>query len=212
MGAIVLDEQNQPLDHDLHASPGVTRGIHELIGFLQGIIADRVVTIEEIDALAQWCAVNRETAGLWPASVLVRRLETIYADGVVDPEERADLAELINEIVGQQDNDTLEFCPADLPLTKPAPDVVFDRNEFVFTGKFLYGSRTACKKAVELRGGRCSDTLRLQTSFLVIGSRISSDWRFSSFGTKIAKAHGYASRPDCSLAIISEQHWQRFLL
>ena len=122
------------------------------------------------------------------------------------------MADLISEIVGKQDEDTLEFGPTDLPLSKPVPDVVFDRNEFVLTGKFLYGSRNGCKKAIELRGGRCSETVRLQTSYVVIGSRISPDWKFSSFGNKIFKAVEYASRGDCPIAIVSERHWQTFLM
>lgn len=207
-----LDDQELPLNRDYNAARRATRAIHKLIGFLRGIIADQYVSEEETEALAKWCVANREVADVWPVSALVRRLDAIYEDGIVEPEERADLAELINEIVGKQDEDTLEFGPTDLPLTKPVPDVVFDRNEFVFTGKFLYGSRKVCQKAVELRGGRCTETIRLQTSFVVIGSRMSPDWKFSSFGNKIAKAVDYASRDLCPIAIISEKHWQSFLM
>jgi len=208
--AAPLDSDGQPLNRDYNHARRATRAIHELIGFLRGIIADQYVSAEETEALAKWCVANREIADVWPVSTLVQRLERIYEDGIADEEERADLAVLINQIVGAQDDETLLFGPTDLPLTKPAPDVIFDGNEFVFTGKFLYGGRKTCQKEVELRGGRCSETVRLQTSYLVIGTMMSRDWKFSSFGNKILKAVDYASR--CPIAIVSEKHWESFLM
>jgi NAD-dependent DNA ligase len=206
-----VDDHGQPVIREFNAARRTTRAVHELIGFLRGIIADKYVSEEETESLAKWCVANREVADIWPVSTIVRRIDAIYADGVVTAEERSDLADLITEIVGKQDDDTLEFGPTDLPLTKPAPDVVFDRNEFVFTGKFLYGPRKMCEKAVAERGGRCSGIVRLQTSFVVIGSRMSPDWKFSNFGNKIAKAAEYCSRGDCPIAIVSEKHWESFL-
>ena len=212
MSTTELDEHGQPIIREYNAARRASRGVHELLGFLRGIIADNFISEQETESLAKWCVANREIADIWPVNVLVRRIDSIYADGLVTAEERADLAELVREIVGKQDDETLEFGPTDLPLTKPAPDVVFDGHEFVFTGKFLYGPRKSCEKAVELLGGRCSSTVRLRTSYLVIGSRVSPDWKFSSFGTKIAKAEEYAARRNSALAIVSEKHWERFLV
>ena len=205
-----LDRDGQPLAHEYNHARRATRAIHELIGFLRGIIADQYISSEEAESLAKWCVANREIADLWPVTTLVERLDRIYADGVADEDERADLAVLVNHIVGAQDEETLLFGPTDLPLTSPAPDVIFDQNEFVFTGKFLYGGRKACQKQVEMRGGRCSETVRLQTSYLVIGTLMSRDWKFSSFGNKIIKAVDYSNR--CPLAIVSEKHWESFLM
>ncbi len=202
---------------DFHAQPEpwmnharrVNRATQELIGFLRGILADGKITTDECDQLAKWLVGNREIADLWPVNVLVQRIDQIYKDGVADEHERAELAVLAQDIVGKQDDDTFLFGPTDLPLTKPVPDVIFDRNEFVLTGRFLFGTRKNCQKAIETRGGRCSETVHLQTSYLVVGTLMSRDWKFSSFGTKILKAVEYTAR--CPIAIISEQHWESFL-
>jgi len=188
----------------------VNRGIHELLGFLRGIAADKHISQTEAAQLMSWISANGEIANEWPVNILIDRLCRIYDDGVADEEERSDLAKLINEIVGHKDEDSYLWGPTDLPLTKPEPDVIFDSNEFVLTGRFLFGPRRTVQKEIELRGGRCSDTVRLQTAFLVIGSLTSRDWKFSSFGNKIAKAVEYAQR--APIAVISERHWQRFLL
>jgi NAD-dependent DNA ligase len=188
----------------------MNRAVNELIGMLRGIIADGEISVAETDVLAKWMLQNREVVDVWPVEPLASRLNAIYADGVVSDEEREDLRELVSQLVGTQDQETGLFTPTDLPLTQPPPDVIFDGNEFVLTGKFLYGSRKTCQKQIELLGGRCSENVRLQTSYVVIGSLMSRDWKFSTHGTKIQKAVEYSGR--CPMALISEKHWLSYLL
>lgn len=78
-----LDGHGQPLNRDFNAARRATRGLHELIGFLRGIIADQYVSEEETEALAKWCVANREIAGIWPVSTLVQRIDAIYKDDIV---------------------------------------------------------------------------------------------------------------------------------
>jgi NAD-dependent DNA ligase len=136
-------------------------------------------------------------------------LNRIYEDGRVDDDERLDLKDLLVEIVGES-QDPLVTPATALPLSKPAPDVVFDQNVFVFTGKFAYGPRRACQADVLERGGKVAETVTLQTSYVVIGAVGSRDWIHSSWGRKIETAVRYQDL--CPLAIISEQHWTSFLL
>jgi NAD-dependent DNA ligase len=205
-----LDADGQPKIDGYNYNRRVNRAINELIGMLRGVVADNYISEAETEALAKWMLGNREVIDTWPVKPLALRLNKIYEDGVATEEERDDLKLLVNELIGRQDDDCFEFTPSDLPLTKPAPDVIFDRNEFVLTGKFLYGTRKNCEKQIELIGGRCADTVRLQTSFLVVGTLMSRDWKFSTHGLKIQRAVDYSSR--CPIAIISEKHWESFLL
>jgi NAD-dependent DNA ligase len=202
---------------DVHGQPAIqfnysrraNRAVSELIGFLRGIIADHYISGDECEQLAKWLVANREISEVWPVSALVERIDRIYRDGVADELERADLAELVTHIVGRQDEGTLAFGPTDLPLTLPEPKIVFSDREFVLTGKFLYGPRRLCQKEIETRGGMCWDTVRLQTSYLVVGSLMSRDWKYSTHGTKIEKAVEYVGKSQ--IAIISEQHWKMSL-
>lgn len=206
--ATPLDDHGQPAPH-FNASRRAARAINELIGLLRGIIADNYINEEECEKLAHWILVHEEVIEHWPLNVIAQRLDRIYADKRADDDERADLAELVNQIVGRVDEDSFSFGPTDLPLTIPAPEVVFDRCEFVFTGRFMYGPRKICQREVEVRGGRCADDVHLQTNYLVIGALTSRDWKFSSFGNKILKAVEYQKRS--SIFIINEQHWESFL-
>jgi NAD-dependent DNA ligase len=203
------DPHGQPIETANNASRRVTRAIHELIGFMRGIIADDHINEREAERLAHWVLANKEAVEHWPVNVLANRLNRIYADHQADEEERAELAELVKEVIGQADIDEMSFSPASLPLTKPAPEVIFDMNEFVFTGRFMFGTRKQCEREVELRGGKCGGNVRLQTNYLVVGALMSRDWKFSSFGTKILKAVDYQQH--CGIQIIAEQHWHSFL-
>jgi NAD-dependent DNA ligase len=172
-------------------------------------MADGYISSAESDALAEWLIANGEIAGEWPVTVLTDRLSEIYEDGVASEEERVHLAELVSEILDRQDDETFLFTPADLPLTRPQPDVFFDRNEFVFTGKFLYGTRGVCQSEIEIRGGICSETVRPSTNYLVIGSMMSQDWKVSPHGMKILQAMEFTE--SSGVAIISEKHWESYL-
>jgi NAD-dependent DNA ligase len=205
---IELDNHAQPVKTTYNYNRRVNRAINELHGFLKGIIADGTINAQECDCLNQWIKGNPEIVGEWPVNVLCDRLNRIYRDNVADDEERADLCELAREIEGKQTDDAF-FTPTDLPLSTPEPEIVFDSNEFVLTGRFLYGTRKACEREIELRGGRCSDRVRLQTSYLVVGSLMSRDWKFTPYGNKILKAVEYCGR--CPIAIVSEKRWQLFI-
>lgn len=204
-----LNEDGQPFCLAWNTQRRIDAGIDELIGLIQGVLADGEVSEAETATLAAWVLRHQEVATDWPANVLVHRLNRIYEDGRVDDEERMDLKDLLVEIVGEN-KDPLITPATSLPLSKPAPDVIFDQNEFVFTGKFAYGPRRICQAEVLERGGRISDTVRLQTSYVVVGSVGSRDWIHASWGRKIETAVRY--RDLCHLEIISERHWASFLL
>jgi NAD-dependent DNA ligase len=205
-----LDADGQPVVSGYNENRRINRALNELTGFLRGIIADNYVSEEETESLSKWLLVNREIQHLWPVRPLADRIWSIYEDGVVTEEERADLKDLIQQIVGGYNDEEFLLTPTTLPLTVPEPEVIFDSNEFVLTGKFLYGTRKRCEKEIEIRGGSCSDAVRLRTSYLVIGSLVSRDWKHTTFGNKIVKAAEYAER--CPISIISEKRWEQFLM
>lgn len=204
-----FDEDGQPLNVVWNCQRRIDAGIDELIGLIRGILADGVVTESEANTLAGWVARHCEIAREWPVNVLLSRLNRIYADGRIDDDEREDLKALLVEIVGENDN-VLPNPTTTLPLSRPAPDVIFDRNTFVLTGKFAFGPRRICEAEVLARGGKTANYVVLQTSYLVIGSVGSRDWIHTAWGRKIEKAVEY--QKSSAIAIISEQHWARFLL
>jgi NAD-dependent DNA ligase len=207
--SISLDDSGQPVGPGYNRNRRLNRAISELHGLLRGIVADGYISTAECDTLAKWIGGNQEIQDVWPVTGLVERLQRIYRDNTAGEDERAELLIFANEIAGAQDSDTLVFTPTELPLSKPEPDVVFDKNEFVLTGRFLYGTRKVIETEIQSRGGICHSSIRMCTGYLVIGSLMSRDWKFTTYGNKIIKAVEYQQR--CPIQIVSEKHWQTFL-
>jgi hypothetical protein len=58
------------------------------------------------------------------------------------------------------------------PFDSPMPGVAIAGNVFIFTGKFDFGSRDACRKAATMRGGRAPDqNVSREVDYLVIGTK-----------------------------------------
>jgi hypothetical protein len=94
------------------------------------------------------------------------------------------------------------------PYDRPQPEVVFRGSTFVFTGKFVFGSREQCQEAVVARGGIAQTTsgVSQHTDFLVIGAEGSKTWKRGKYGRKI-EAAVLSRREHGKPAIISEDHW-----
>ncbi|WP_250520400.1 BRCT domain-containing protein [Caballeronia sp. NCTM1] len=207
-----LGKDGQPLIRAFRGQAVSERKLDELIGIVKGVLADGVVSQGEAEFLLQWMEANREVAGIWPASVIYPRLAETLADGVLDLREEGELLDLLLQTVGgnrapskgEASDSTM------LPLTRPAPAVVFLDRSFCFTGKFFSGTRDWCHRQVHERGGIPADGITKKLHYLVIGEIGSRDWLHSTYGTKIQKAASYASAGE-QLVIVSEEHWTKHL-
>lgn len=210
-GPAHLDEHGQPHNRRFNARRRADRQVQELLGLARGIIADGEVSVAEADALARWFDANSDARTVWPVNIVAERLERIYADGKVDPDEQSDLLALLQAATGEQpDTPSAMNRATRLPLSEPAPQLRFVGQTYVFTGKFAYGTRAACEQVVTARGGTCDRGVTKQTNVLVIGTLGSEDWAQSSFGRKIETAVHYRDN-GLPLVIVSEEHWVGYL-
>jgi hypothetical protein len=216
--ALAHDGDGQPQNRAYNHRRRADRAVNEMLGLVRGVIADRRVSDDEIEAVRHWLVQNAEVAHVWPISVLADRFERIFSDGVVDEIERAELLQLLQQTTGDGPsvpvaNTTApdpQSRPTRLPLCSPAPDLTFAGRVYVFTGAFVYGTRSICEEAVISRGAQVRSAITKQTHVLVIGAIGNSDWIHSSHGRKIEKAVEYRSS-GVPLSIVSEEHWQRFV-
>lgn len=207
-----LDDHGQPYNRLYNRARLTDRSIDELLGLCRGIIADGAVNIEEARFLTQWMEANREAANQWPANVLYGRIHAMLADGILDPAEQTELFDLLGKMTGGgvPPGQYIANLSTSLPLTTPAPTVYFENRFFCMTGKFIYGPRQQCESAILARGGKVQGRPTTDTHYLVIGVLGSSDWIHSTYGRKIEYAIELreSGRP---IAIVSEDHWLRFL-
>lgn len=201
-----LDADNQPAPW-FNEARRVERDLSELLGIAKGVLFDGRVTDDESRALLDWAEAHPDVVSAWPGRVIHRRLREIFADGRVDDDERADLRELLDLLVGGRMGLLAgEAAPSNLPLDRPPPVVEIPDRVFVLTGKFAFGPRPACERELRRIGGWPEPNLTFRTDYLVIGSFSSRDWSQGSFGRKVEKAIAYREehgRP----RIIGEDHW-----
>lgn len=115
---------------------------------------------------------------------------------------------LSEELRPVQDELVDEILRDESPFDRPQPDISFVQRTFVFTGKFMFGTRKACQDAVLSRGGFAPNQKSVSrlVDYLVIGTEGSNAWRRGAYGNKIEDAI-IARRDYGSPAIVSEQHW-----
>lgn len=198
------------------------RGIDEFIGLCRGLLADGMVSIEEVRFLFAWLDANPDAASCWPANEIHEHLRKILHRKTLGADAQEKLLDLLMAITGGglpsrqavgghevPSDATIVSMATSLPLSDPPPNVVFAGRTFCFTGTFVYGRRKNCELAVIERGGFASPRPTKSTNYLVIGSIGTESWIHSTHGRKIETAVTLRDRH--GLEIISEQHWSAAL-
>jgi hypothetical protein len=182
------------------------RGCETLLGIANGLIADGELNETEIKFLSSWLSEHPELASTWPGEVVFKRVREALADGVIGQDERQYLLETLTELVGGSfvEDGAVPAGASTLPVD-PLAVVRINSSSFCFTGKFLFGTRSACERAVIQRGGGLEGVKR-SLDYLVIGELSSRDWKYSSHGTKI-EAVMALKQAGHTVSIVSEAQW-----
>lgn len=207
------DAHGQPLRLFQRANNGA-KAIDQLVGICTGILADGEVNENEAIFFADWVRKHAPAEPVWPFTDVLQRIERIFADGVCDAEERAELQQVMEALCGftQPSLPTADALSTTLPLCVPQPHpLLFADQQIVVTGKFAYGARSAVFDAITALGGQPSDSSPTRaTNYLIIGVFASRDWVNTSHGRKIEKAVQLRQKGS-GIRIVSEEHWKQFV-
>jgi NAD-dependent DNA ligase len=214
MNYALKDEHGQPVARfGFLLQNNLSKAFDQLAGICKGILCDGVVNDDEARFFHNWMKDHTTVETPWPFGEILTRLERIFADGIIDSEEREELTAIMRQIVGGDvlgESDSVDTSSA-LPLDDPAPSVIdFHGREFCVTGKFAFGARKKVVEAISAKGGTFNESPRRGTHYLVIGFFASKDWKYSSYGTKIERA--LELRRTHPIAIVAEEHWRRFIV
>lgn len=129
-------------------------------------------------------------------------------DGVITIEEKEHLLKELTILSGTDFSNTGSVLPEHISnIFDDDPHIIIPNNVFVFTGEFIYGTRSACNKAIESRGGITSSSVTKTTNYLVVGSMVSPDWIVANYGRKIQKAAEMMMSGEFEIAVVREQDW-----
>lgn len=178
-----LDDDGQPQNSLFNSRRRSDRDVAELLGLTKALLLDGKVTTQEAEYLANWMEAHPDARNVWPCNVVADRLCQIFRDNSITEEERVDLAELLQSLIGSESTAATGLdASTQLPLDVPPPPVTFAEATFVLTGKFAMGPRSACERLVRAAGGICEPSVTRRTRYLVIGTFGSRDWIQTSFG------------------------------
>jgi hypothetical protein len=94
-------DQDENTDHDDYiwftSKARLSRDMHILHGYIQGMAADSKINDIELTNLTKWLSEHREFANRHPFNEVIPRIQMIIADGIVDEDELADLLWLSNK-------------------------------------------------------------------------------------------------------------------
>jgi NAD-dependent DNA ligase len=186
-----------------------SRQIDELIGMARGILADNEINELEVKFLQKWLAANVEISHQPVIRLLLRTVNEVLADGVVEVDEKAELLETLNHLSNRDFELGEVLKSTTLPLDSPAPDLLFSKKRYCFTGTFNFGCRKDCEKAV-IELGADVGSLTQKTNILVVGTYATESWKHSSFGNKIMKACEWRDE-GLPISIVAERHWANYL-
>lgn len=206
-----LDADGQP-PRPFRAEANIDRQISEMIGMIRMALSDGELEHHEATFLLEWLESNIECADTWPASAIYPRLAGALEDGIIDPDEEADLLSVLLKTIGKPTRhpDHGIVYATRLPITEPPPVIEFEERSFCFTGKLISGSRAWAMQQVEMLGGYPATSITKTLNYLVLGDLGSRDWIQSTHGRKIEKAMAYIQE-GTQIAIVSEERWHESL-
>lgn len=189
----------------------INRAIEHLLGLVTGLVADGQLNDIEIKMLSLWITTHPEVASEYPGSVLVKKITEVLVDGIITEEERTHLLTFLLQLASADFSSTgsADSEVVALPIDdNVSPD--FRNSTVCFTGNFLYGTKSDCLKLTEKFGAKCINSLTKKVNVLVIGTKVSPDWKHTTFGNKIKNAAELQSSGH-RIHIISERRWLELL-
>lgn len=185
--------------------------INLLNGLCKGIVADKDLSIDEINYLDWWLTRNGMLKRNYPGKHLYQLVKTIKEDGVIDQNE-SDL--LYKALVDFSGTDLNTGIVDGLSCQLPCDDIdsldLYGAS-FCLTGNFVLGKRSIVSKMIEDAGGSVTDRVTQSTDYLVIGGLSSRDWRYSTHGRKIEKAIDDRDSGKSSVKITTEDILMKYL-
>lgn len=168
----------------------LTADIQKLHGLLAGIIADRQITLGEVQGLRAWMDEHEELKGAWPYDEVDAVLLQVLADGQVDDEEERFLMQLFKDICGAGESiDSPGMISTTLSgICSACPQIEFTGKYFCFTGNSKRANRTKMQNQAELLGAVCKRGVTKDLDFLVVSDQANPAWAYAAYGRKVEKA------------------------
>ena len=173
-----------------------TASIQFLSGLVHGIMADGVLSDNEISALSSWISANDFLAGTYPFDEINGMLCEILADRKITQEERDQLMAFFSSIIdftssfnlSRSDFSVLREHYSVSGICAACPEIIFEGRLFCFTGESHRAKRAEIADIVVQLGGTQRSSVSPKTDYLVVGNSGNPCWAYACYGRKIEEA------------------------
>lgn len=170
-----------------------TADMQRLHAMLGGIVADGVITEDELRGLSSWMENHDHLKKCWPYEEVENMIFRVMADKKIDEKEHDELKGFFSEFIALYDNKTI-VTPLILDvqniggLCAICPEIEFDGFKFCFTGASARFKKSELSYMVTKLGGEVSENMTTKTNFLVIGAEGNPSWSYACYGRKVERA------------------------
>jgi DNA polymerase III subunit epsilon len=152
-----------------------TCAMQELMGIVEGVIADDVLNELEIRSLMDWQIEHVYLFGNYPFDKIYNAMQAVLQDGIITQEEKDALLELLSN-----------FTRPD--IKGECNTFAFEKQTFCLTGNFMNGSKSDVETLIINKCGSIQSSVTKKLKYLVVGGAGSQDWKYGNYGTKVNKA------------------------
>ena len=182
---------------------------------IHGIMADNMISRQELTGLREWMEQNEHLANVYPYTEISSIICSVLADGAVSSSENNYLKAFFSNFIKQEDTwhidwETILATKKEMSVggvCAVCPEIIFPNNVFCFTGKSSKSSREEFASLVNSRGGKYKNNVVESTNYLVVGNEGSSCWTFSCYGRKVEKAVNMRKAGNPVLLVHENDFW-----
>jgi len=170
-----------------------TADLQRLHGVMGGIVADGVVTEQELRGLRDWVSQHEHLRACWPYDEVDSLITSILRDQRVDAQEQLRLKSFFSEFVAVLDDRTItqplvQVAGSFVGLCAVDPEIQFPGHKFCFTGMSARLTRAGFVDPVRKLGGEPLMGVSRFLNYLVIGAEGNPCWSYACYGRKVEKA------------------------
>ena len=170
-----------------------TADLQRLHAILGGIVADGIITEEELRGLSDWLDDHEHLRTCWPYDEVGSLITAVLADKKIDEKEHKMLKEFFSEFLAVLDSRTIVSPSISdgttlVGLCAVCPEIDFEESKFCFTGASTRYTRNQLAQIVSNHGGEFVNSMTAKVKYLVIGADGNPCWAYACYGRKVEKA------------------------
>lgn len=171
----------------------ITADLQRLHAIMGGIVADGIISEEELMGLAEWIGEHDHLRACWPYDEVDSLITSVMADQKIDAQEHKMLMNFFSEFILSFDENTItnplsEEQKTLVGICAACPEINFGGSIFCFTGASNKYTRLGFNTLVAQLGGMSAKHVSKKVNYLVIGAEGNPCWAYACYGRKVEEA------------------------